>query len=394
MFHSQKTADQSAHAHFSDFSVRSRAIYNLLLVVFLTTVLLLPWIYIDIGIHTTGMIRPSVDRITIQAPQSGMIESLPRPESSQVILGDTILVIRAHPVEGELTQVLQRQQRVTNLLQDLNLLTRADSLTKAHFDTLSTSRYRRSLMEHLHRVNRITTRVNLEERRYNRSRFLADRELISQQELEEDLHQYESTILERELLSREQSYNWTLDMNDLEQERQELAARQKQLKETIDQHIVTAPVSGFIQSLFSHQPGSYLNQNQSVAEITPDSELIAELYLTPDKAGLVTTGMTAVIRLDAFDEREWGTIRGRIESISEDLTIDGDQPYYRVRCRLDQTWLELRNGVRRQIKRGMTLQARLLITKRSLFQLLFDRLDDWFNPQWKPLETISEQTIR
>lgn len=57
-------------------------------------------------------------------------------------------------------------------------------------------------------------------------------------------------------------------------------------------------------------------------------------------------------------------------------------PLFRVRCSLDQTYLELQNGFRGDIKKGMTFQARFIVSRRSLFQLLYDKVDDWLNPTW------------
>jgi HlyD family secretion protein len=42
-----------------------------------------------------------------------------------------------------------------------------------------------------------------------------------------------------------------------------------------------------------------------------------------------------------------------------------------------------RNGVKGNLKKGMTFQARFILTKRSLFQLLYDKADDWMNPARK-----------
>jgi HlyD family secretion protein len=38
------------------------------------------------------------------------------------------------------------------------------------------------------------------------------------------------------------------------------------------------------------------------------------------------------------------------------------------------------------IKKGMTVQVRFLVTRRTLFQLLFDKADDWLNPNRIPDE--------
>jgi HlyD family secretion protein len=51
-----------------------------------------------------------------------------------------------------------------------------------------------------------------------------------------------------------------------------------------------------------------------------------------------------------------------------------------VKCVLDQDHLALKNGFQGRLKKGMTLQARFFVTERSLFQLLYDDVNDWLNP--------------
>jgi len=40
----------------------------------------------------------------------------------------------------------------------------------------------------------------------------------------------------------------------------------------------------------------------------------------------------------------------------------------------------LKNGYEGKLKKGVTLQARFVVTERSLWQLLYDKVDDWVNP--------------
>jgi HlyD family secretion protein len=47
---------------------------------------------------------------------------------------------------------------------------------------------------------------------------------------------------------------------------------------------------------------------------------------------------------------------------------------------LDNKQLHLKNGFAGELKKGMTVQARFVVIKRSLWQLLFDKIDDWVNP--------------
>ena len=40
----------------------------------------------------------------------------------------------------------------------------------------------------------------------------------------------------------------------------------------------------------------------------------------------------------------------------------------------------LQSGYKGKISKGMTFTARFYLVERTLWQLLFDRVDDWFNP--------------
>lgn len=43
--------------------------------------------------------------------------------------------------------------------------------------------------------------------------------------------------------------------------------------------------------------------------------------------------------------------------------------------------MQLKSGYKTKVSKGMTLTARYIITRRSLFELLFDKVDDWLNPK-------------
>jgi hypothetical protein len=59
-----------------------------------------------------------------------------------------------------------------------------------------------------------------------------------------------------------------------------------------------------------------------------------------------------------------------------------------VRCKLDDNKLELKNGYVGYLKKGMGLQANFYVTRRTLFQLLYDKADDWLNPNKIPSKAI------
>jgi HlyD family secretion protein len=62
------------------------------------------------------------------------------------------------------------------------------------------------------------------------------------------------------------------------------------------------------------------------------------------------------------------------------IVEDGSVAYFRVKCKPEKTFLSLKNGYKAEIKKGMSLSTRILVIRRSLYHLLFDKADKWFNP--------------
>jgi hypothetical protein len=98
---------------------------------------------------------------------------------------------------------------------------------------------------------------------------------------------------------------------------------------------------------------------------------------------LLKEGMTVRFQVDAFNYNEWGLVNGKVTEVAQDFIVVNEQPVFKVKCALDRTTLSLKTGYTATLKKGMTLQARFIVTRRSLFQLLYDKVDDWVNPRVK-----------
>ncbi|RYD71429.1 MAG: HlyD family efflux transporter periplasmic adaptor subunit, partial [Sphingobacteriales bacterium] len=178
---------------------------------------------------------------------------------------------------------------------------------------------------------------------------------------------------------------WQTELNQLKIQNQQLGTRDKQYAEEKEFYTIKAPLTGTVQELKGIQPGSSISANEILGEISPDSGLIAETYVQPKDIGLLKIGTKARFQIDAYNYNEWGMATGKIISISNDIFMqNGAQPFFKVRCLLDKNTLNLKNGYIGKIKKGMTLQARFFVTRRTLFQLLYDKADDWLNPNVIP----------
>ena len=144
--------------------------------------------------------------------------------------------------------------------------------------------------------------------------------------------------------------------------------------------MVTAPITGILKDVKGITPGAFLVSGTIVAEISPDTDLVAECYLSPSDIGTMKKNNKVNFQIDAFNYNQWGLATGHIKEISKDVDLLDNQPVFTVKCIVNQSYLTLSNGFQGELKKGMTFNARFLLTERTLFELLYDKADDWLNP--------------
>ena len=104
------------------------------------------------------------------------------------------------------------------------------------------------------------------------------------------------------------------------------------------------------------------------------------MHVPTQQVGLLKANEEVKFQIDAFDYNYFGIVTGKIVSIDNDYTIIDNKPVFKVRCLLDSSQVHLKNGFTGHLKKGLTLQARFMVTRRSAWQLLFDRVNNWLNP--------------
>lgn len=87
-------------------------------------------------------------------------------------------------------------------------------------------------------------------------------------------------------------------------------------------------------------------------------------------------------QIESFNYAEWGTIPGRVKEISSDFQIDHrGRMVFKVKCEIKRHFLQLKNGRIGRLRKGMTANVHFMVTRRSLFDLLYQTMDDWANPK-------------
>lgn len=160
----------------------------------------------------------------------------------------------------------------------------------------------------------------------------------------------------------------------------ELENNRVQLEEANSLSIIKAPISGTLLNVKGIEKGSFIQNGMQLAAISPKSDLIVECYIHPIDIGLLKKESKVNFQISAFNYNQWGVVNGKIQEIGNDVEMINNTPMFKVLCSLDQNFLQLKNGFIGQLKKGMLVNARFELTERSLFDLLYDKIDDWLNP--------------
>jgi multidrug resistance efflux pump len=212
-------------------------------------------------------------------------------------------------------------------------------------------------------------------------RFLYKEKVIAMREFDEKEYAYNQLVAEFRSSIERQITLWQSDLSRYQIELTEAEALQKQLLEEREQYVIRASVTGTIQQLTGKYVGSSVQIGENLGVISPDSNLLVECYVKPQDIGFLRKGMQVNFQINSFNYNQWGLASGKIITIANDFIIQNQQPVFKVQCLLDKTFLKLKNGYVGRIKKGMSLRGRFIITKRSIYQLMYDKVDDWVNPK-------------
>jgi len=348
----------------------------------ITAIVILPFIYVDVSVQARGYFQSETEKQLIYTPFQGKVYYSSVKNGIRVTKGDTLLIIDSETINARKTSILQRIAENNASIHDLGILTSLDSSCNLFIDeTLNTLRYRAEFDNLRNQQSIQHQKYQKKKTEHERNQLLYKQDIIPVAEFENSLFMVTS---ERDNLSQILLYQESIWQNDLTVRRNDsvsLYAGLKECNEELANRIVLSPVSGEIIQSADIQPGSVVSPGQKIADISPDGELVATCFLRPADIGLVHENQKVRIQVDAFNHNEWGMLDGDIIDISDDMIIEnGTAAFFRVRCRPSKTFLTLKNGYRANIKKGMSLNTRIVVIRRSLYNLLFDKADKWFNP--------------
>ncbi|HLN20218.1 MAG TPA: HlyD family efflux transporter periplasmic adaptor subunit [Bacteroidales bacterium] len=372
-------SDLCLECYFIRINSQSRIIYWSIIGLIVLIILSLPFIFVDITIQAKGYFQPQTERQFVYTPVQGKVLHTNLISGTSLKKGDTLLLFDLESVRARETFMSERITENRSAIHDLEILTQSDPGDSS--PTLINLRYQSEFTNLRSRQN-VQEQIYLKRKRdHERNAFLYNQKIIADAEFENSLYLMVSAEKDLDHIATSQRSVWQTDLVSRRTELAELQAELELCRETLRSRIILSPVDGEIVQSLEITDGSFVNAGQKIAEISPTGDLIANCFVRPNQIGLIHPGQHVKLQVDAFNYNEWGMLDGEIIDISDDLiSEDGSSAYFRVKCRPDKISLTLKNGYTAYIKKGMSLNARIFIIRRSLFNLLFDKAARWFNP--------------
>lgn len=156
--------------------------------------------------------------------------------------------------------------------------------------------------------------------------------------------------------------------SDAMQRRQDLAKASQQSR----MQRLVAPVDGTVQQLAIHTIGGVVEPVRALMVVVPDGKLTVEAKLLNRDAGFVHAGQPVALKLEAYPFTRFGTVPGRIVSVSRDAVQDEKGPsYYMARIAMDQRTVTA-DGRQMVLTPGLAVTADIRTGRRRLLDYMLD----------------------
>lgn len=376
---------------------------------------------IDSSIPASGTVRPSAGDTKISSTFNTLVEEVFVKQGDFVQKGQELIQLRDTPYTLQLQQT-RKLIKLTKMEYDktvalLDLVNPSDqSLTfdpLAYASSTEERRLRKLASQGQLSRSKITSRqfqsdlksfqerLDISQDILLRMSFLYSQGAVSKLELDRarDSHieliatvnrarlEYESSkiaIYEHELklrhlrsADREELFD---NYSSIRQKLVELEAKEMDLVDRVTLSELRAPIAGFVANV-SVKDGEFASVSTPLLTLIPQDHFHVELKVTNADIGLVSVDQPVIVRVDSFPFTEYGSINGRIKSISPDViepTSTDPLPHYRLTVELDSDHL-FKNNQKYYLRPGMSVTALVSLGDKPLISLLIDRFSSLFD---------------
>ena len=174
------------------------------------------------------------------------------------------------------------------------------------------------------------------------------------------------------------------ELRDVQQEIFDLQERITAARRVLDKIEIRAPATGIIVGRTVHTVGGVVKAGETLMEIVPKSDrLVIETKIQPFDAETLSVGLTADIRLTAFNQRTTPSIEGQVAYVSADSLTNqrSGESYYLARITVDEKQVaDLDAG---PLQPGMPAEVMIRTGSRTALRYLMQPILDSMQRAWR-----------
>lgn len=340
----------------------------------------LPLIHVPVGVRAPGLVRPATEKQEIRAPVSGRISESSMQEGAKVAAGEPLLRLTSGGLPAARERLRALRSETVAAVNDLETLTTFDPGAARPQQSPALAAYAAELKAHLAMVAEQDVRRGRMERELDRGRALMARGVLPPAHLERLEHDLEEQRAAARRLAADDRARWA---RELLEQRRRLGDIQREWEALrVDERltVVSSPGEGALEGVATAAVGSYVAAGERIATLVPAAGFRAEAHVDARGVSLIRTGARVRLRVGGYDPGEWGSLTGRVASISPDVIGVGGRPVFRLDVALDRDHLRLPDGRVGPLRHGLPVDVHIIVARPSLYHLLRGRVTDWVRP--------------
>ena len=206
-------------------------------------------------------------------------------------------------------------------------------------------------------------------------------ELIISKKLEEDILKEVQTLAEIGGIQVIQFLQQEKKVNQVNFEIKQIEAKIKEINFDKRKTVILSPVKGKVFNLIPQSIGYASTLGENLMNVVPDGDVEAKVFLSNNDVGFVKNEMEADIRIDAYPFTQFGSIRGKLKFVGDEVLpsdFQNPEPRFPAYINLSKQYL-FKNGNTYKVRSGQSVSVNLKVRDKPVISLLTDAIDKAFD---------------
>ena len=378
---------QSGDDYFSSVATRrslrkSRQVIWLAILMLVSLVTWAYWAEIDQITRAPGEVIASSKTQVVQSQEGGVLQALMVKEGDRVERGDAVATLERTQAESAFLEALARKAGLSAAISRLKSEVfgsklKFEPLLEQYPEFVSNQKalFEKRQGAIQQQVSSLKSMLGLIDKELDLNRPLiatGDVSTVDVLRLERQQSDLKSQIasVNNNYLKESQA-----ELNALLEEYAGIEQQVALRKDRLDRLVLVAPVNGIVKNIAITTEGGVIRPGEDVMQIVPvDDALVIEAKIAPSEIAFIQEGMSATIKIDAYDYTVYGDLEGTLTYISADTLreqlANNEAPYYRVQVVATGSRFSGTQGRELEILPGMTATVEVKTGKNTVLSYL------------------------